>query len=365
MLTSFDTLTSHLQTTFTALSTALAKNAKIKSLSPSRRFDDAEKSPKKLARAYLAFVLGPSASSAKSKVIFAVDGLEVKIWGSREDGEGSGKVAEESDVSSREDEEGEEEEGSDNDRDVDDSVEESESGSNNESDSTLEDLEATSSGSSDSDSIIDEQPSSPPPQSRSPSPDSSSSSSRSQSPLSDAPTPRPVTVSRPPPLPQTPSYASEQDALRSAEFLLSRTLANASAEDDGLQMACELGLSYFVTLFNQSHTWVPIAPTQTHIFLRAPRRFIHSAWTPRQQLNGAMDTALGDFFEDSGMGTEAPSERKKKRKKGERSEGVWIRCQNTAPVIDVRDEADDVATDEEDEMIWWTWDGKLVGFSDW
>ena len=198
-------------------------------------------------------MLGPSASSAKSKVIFAVDGLEVKIWGSREDGEGSGKVAEESDVSSREDEEGGEE-GSDNDRDIDDSIEESESGSNNESDSTLEDLEDTSSGSSDSDSIIDEQPSSPPPQSRSPSPDSSSSSSRSQSPLSDAPTPRPVTVSRPPPLPQTPSYASEQDTLRSAEFLLSRTLANASAEDDGLQMACELGLSYFVTLFNQSHT---------------------------------------------------------------------------------------------------------------
>ena len=253
MLTSFDTLTSHLQTTFTALSTALAKNAKIKSLSPSRRFDDAEKSPKKLARAYLAFVLGPSASSAKSRVIFAVDGLEVKIWGSREDGEGNGKVAEESDVSSREDDEEKEEEGSDNDGDVDDSIEESESGSNNESDSTLEDLEVTSSGSSDSDSIIDEQPSSPPPQSRSPSPDSSSSS-RSQSPLSDAPTPRPVTVSRPPPLPQTPSYASEQDALRSAEFLLSRTLANASAEDDGLQMACELGLSYFVTLFNQSHT---------------------------------------------------------------------------------------------------------------
>ena len=351
MLASFDTLTSHLQTTFTALSTALAKNAKIEPLSSSRRFDDAEESPKRLARAYLAIVLGPSASSAKAKVIFAVDGLEVKMWGLREDGDGNEEVVE-GDVSC------EEEEGSDF-----DSAEESESGSNNESDSILEsgtDLEATSSGSSDSDSIIDEQPS-PPPQSRSPSPDSLPSSSRSQSPLPDAPTPKPIAVPRPPPLPQSPSYASEQDALRSAELLLSRTLANACAEEGGLEIACELSLSYSrILLTNLTHGCLYLlAPTQTHIFLRAPRRFIHPAWTPKQQLSGTMDAVLENFFKDSGMVTEAPGERRKKRKKGARSEGVWIRCQNTAPVTD------GAATDEEDDMIWWTWDGKLVGFLDW
>jgi hypothetical protein len=65
------------------------------------------------------------------------------------------------------------------------------------------------------------------------------------------------------------------------------------------------------------------------------------------------------------MGAEVASERRKKRKKGARSEGVWIRCQNTASFIEVKDEADNAAMDEEDEMIWWTWDGKLIGFSDW
>lgn len=186
-------------------------------------------------------MLGPSASSAKARVLFAVDGLEVKIWGLREDVEEGEGVVEESDASSSEEEEDEEEEEY---SDV-DSTEESESESSNECDSILEsstDLEATSSGSSD-DSIIDEQPSSPP-QSRSPSPVSFPSSSRSQSPLPDAPTPKPIAVPRPPPPPQTPSYASEQDALRSAELLLSRTLANACAEEDGLGMACELGLSF-------------------------------------------------------------------------------------------------------------------------
>lgn len=78
-----------------------------------------------------------------------------------------------------------------------------------------------------------------------------------------------------------------------------------------------------------------------------------------------MDTALDDFFEDSGMDTVTPSERRKKRKKGARSEGVWIRCRNAAPISEVKDEADDATLDEEDEMIWWSWDGKLVGFSDW
>jgi hypothetical protein len=36
------------------------------------------------ARAYLAIVLGPSVGAARAKVMFAIDGLEVKVWGKRE-----------------------------------------------------------------------------------------------------------------------------------------------------------------------------------------------------------------------------------------------------------------------------------------
>ena len=67
-------------TTFTALSCALAR-------STSRR-PGAQR-----ADAYLAFLVGPSIGSARSKVVLALDGLEVKIWGTQDDrdvGSGSG-----------------------------------------------------------------------------------------------------------------------------------------------------------------------------------------------------------------------------------------------------------------------------------
>ncbi|RDB20244.1 hypothetical protein Hypma_012607 [Hypsizygus marmoreus] len=75
LLTSFDTLTSHLNTTFTALSTALARSSTSDQEHPNVR------SPKDRPRAYLAILVGPSMGSAKSKVMFAVDGLETKYGG--------------------------------------------------------------------------------------------------------------------------------------------------------------------------------------------------------------------------------------------------------------------------------------------
>ena len=45
---------------------------------------------REVARTYLAIVLGPSVSSAKARVMFAVDGLEVKVWGVRDDVVSSG-----------------------------------------------------------------------------------------------------------------------------------------------------------------------------------------------------------------------------------------------------------------------------------
>jgi hypothetical protein len=87
-----------------------------------------------------------------------------------------------------------------------------------------------------------------------------------------------------------------------------------------------------------------------------------------------MDGMLNEFLEESGLRT---GERGNRRKKG-RVEGVWICCRGSSfDADDMRGRAREVADDredegeeeliedEEDEMIWWSWDGKIVGFSDW
>ena len=71
MINAFDELSSHLHTTFSALSTALARNP----ASPS------------MDTVYLALVLGPTIGAPKARVILVLEGLEVKIWGEREDAE--------------------------------------------------------------------------------------------------------------------------------------------------------------------------------------------------------------------------------------------------------------------------------------
>ena len=108
------------------------------------------------------------------------------------------------------------------------------------------------------------------------------------------------------------------------------------------------------------------APTQTHILLRAPRRFIHPAWIPRQNISGALDGVLGDFLRGSGL--ELPIRPIEKMRKETNVEGVWITtrmglqehlCSSPGTTIPSRDGL------EEDDMIWWSWDGKLVGFAGW
>ena len=67
-LTTFDTISSHMDTTFSALSTALSRCS---------NYTDSTT----ITRAYLAIFLGPSLGSAKSKVVLGIDGLEKRIWG--------------------------------------------------------------------------------------------------------------------------------------------------------------------------------------------------------------------------------------------------------------------------------------------
>lgn len=82
-----------------------------------------------------------------------------------------------------------------------------------------------------------------------------------------------------------------------------------------------------------------------------------------------MKGVLGDFLQDSGFAAEGSIDTgydgRTKMKKRTACEGIWVRCRGRGA-----DRKEDEATaegeeDEDDEMIWWTWDGKIIGFSDW
>ncbi|EPS93258.1 hypothetical protein FOMPIDRAFT_1024075 [Fomitopsis schrenkii] len=321
LLAAIDTLSSHMRTTFTALSTALAL----------RKTGTGEAGPPSTGAAHLAFVLGPSVGAARARIVYAVDGLDVRVWGERDDLPGPSRRPR-----SEESEEGEDENSG---------SEEGPEGGREEPEGDAEDPEA-----SEDDALQ-------PPVSRSPSPSPSpsppTSHSHAASPtrelaenIAPVATPRrantyPPTAPRPP----AQTYAEEQQALRVAERLLSRTLANACAEESG-GMSSEL------------------APTQTHVLLRAPRRFAHPAWIPRQNLTRSLEGMLQSFLDDVCVRDDAAQARKSK---GAKTEGVIVGCRREGVSEGVRlgGRGDAEDEDEEDEMIWWVWDGKIVGFADW
>jgi len=83
LLSAFDTVASHFVTSFSSLSTALAR---IKA--------PGESLP--LSRVYLAILVGPSLGTAKSKVFYGVDKFQAQIWGSLDELEREVKGDEES-----------------------------------------------------------------------------------------------------------------------------------------------------------------------------------------------------------------------------------------------------------------------------
>ncbi|KAH0839384.1 hypothetical protein J3R83DRAFT_82 [Lanmaoa asiatica] len=316
LLNSFDTLASHLYTTFIALSTALALRG-----SPERaeaRTEATLSHPRKhgVARAFFAVALGPTVGTAKSRVFVGIDGLETKVWGLRDDNIPD-KAIRMRDVS-----EGDDGDAVESVYDTDDEVEDEQS-------------EGDTSGCSSEDedaSVSDDNAS--PPLSRSPSP-SSTLSSDSDS----VPSTSPLNVPSKSPLLRT----EDPETVRAAERLLSRTLASACAEDDGQGLASEM------------------APTQIHVLLRAPRRFDHPSWIPRQNLCTSLDSYLADFLVESGQRPASCDTTTKKRTKVSKVQGLWVKSRGNSAQIEGSEE--ELA--EEDELIWWSWEGKLVGFADW
>ncbi|CCM04750.1 uncharacterized protein FIBRA_06940 [Fibroporia radiculosa] len=347
LLSAMDTLSSHMQTTFSALSTAIAR----RNSSPA----GVNSPTSERASAHLVFVVGPSVGAARARVVFAVDGLEVKLWGRREDssdirysgrgekiqegedGESDEETEdEESDEESEDKESDEESEGGDSDEGSEDEDEEDEDDGYDEE--SNEGLKRISNGEGESE--IGSETASEPPLSRSPSP--SPSGSQCSRPSTPATPPVQSANHEKSPVMSSQTYAEEQQSLRAAERLLSRILANACAEENG-------GMS---------------SPTQTHVLLRAPRRFVHPAWIPRQNLVRTMEGLLGTFL-DEASATDTSREKKRGQQRGVRTEGVWIGCSESDISAGVKIDPETEAINEEDEMIWWAWDGKLVGFSDW
>ncbi|KAI0771705.1 hypothetical protein BD413DRAFT_671307 [Trametes elegans] len=396
LLATFDTLSSHLQTTFVALSTAYAKcqSAKCK-VTTAPADENSHKETRAAAAtsptqgtAHLMFVLGSSVGAARARILLTIDGLDVKVWGERADAppiQPTGESDDEGSIDLQSSEEDEEDVETDEDDEDDEDYESAEEVNDQDSSDADEDEEEEDEL-DELESDVESVSASPPPASRSPSPSPSTRSlapspeslpathsahnspsmSKHTSPAPPshstaqplAPTLLPLATSAPasrrtsPVPPPAPTHAEEQATLRAAERLLSRTLMTAWA-DGGGDMASEL------------------APTQTHVYLRAPRRFAHPAWLARQNLSRTLDGVLDGFLADAGAVSAKPGAKKSSR--GIKTEGAWISCRGGSAFASEQarkaaagENVDELREgDEEDEEIWWAWDGKIVGFADW
>lgn len=134
---------------------------------------------------------------------------------------------------------------------------------------------------------------------------------------------------------------------RAAERALVRTLTTLDA------LGTELRPLHFTLTFSCFlDVHVPnqrIALSQAHVLLRAPRKFNHPAWLPRQAYSQSFDAQLFAF-----LNGDAPA-----KGKTVPTIGVRVSCKPLATAEDAESEALDRA-----EMIWWQWNEKLVGFGD-
>ncbi|KAH9065159.1 hypothetical protein EDB83DRAFT_2382173 [Lactarius deliciosus] len=330
MITAFDELSSHLHTTFSALSTALARN----------------QTHEKTDTVYLALVLGPTIGAPKARVVLVLEGLEVKIWGQHDDVEearlpsaGPHEEGEcDSDSSDHGDSDGESQASCNSDNDAD-----------KETGSDVADVDAGANSAKERSSP----PAAPePPLSRTPSPLSDVLSQPSASaPATTTSRPLRLSLSSKSPTSSSASqpylapkpartHAEEQQILRAAERLLARTLVNANAEGGG-GMAVELGAAF------------PHFPT--------------SDTNPRTSCSahpGGFLIRPGSRDRTSAPGNGKP--RPHRAAAGVKTEGVLVTCQ-TGPdeSLSKADPLRREVSEEEDELIWWSWNGKLTGFAEW
>lgn len=87
-----------------------------------------------------------------------------------------------------------------------------------------------------------------------------------------------------------------------------------------------------------------------------------------------MEQALSEFVEESSLFVDVDTDTNdkpkpknaQKRTQKQKMEGVWVTARTLSPWLTPVLEEQKDKENEEDEMIWWSWDGgKIVGFSAW
>ena len=78
-----------------------------------------------------------------------------------------------------------------------------------------------------------------------------------------------------------------------------------------------------------------------------------------------MDKLVEQVFQDEKPATSNDTRSSKKHLwRGVQTEGMRIMCDQS--YLDRTDEdGEELELDEDDEMIWWSWNGKLIGLGDW
>ncbi|KZO97646.1 hypothetical protein CALVIDRAFT_562983 [Calocera viscosa TUFC12733] len=246
-------------------------------------------------RTHVLITLGPPSGLSKERVLLELEGLELKDWARLVEPESESESVSEEDDSNEEEEE--------------------------EEDATSEcsDLEASEDEESDERDQSEEREVSPTPQPELADSLSSASSSRESS-LSPLNSPCPIRTQPPQRAPQRPP------------------------PDPARMLA--------LALINLNQTSTP--PTRVHLLLRAPRRFEHVSWEPRQNLTRALDGAC--------FGFEGPVS-KIKKSEPERVTVITSHPPSTPPPGPVPSTPPNSASEEEeDEPLWFEWTGKLQGF---
>ncbi|KAF9651038.1 hypothetical protein BDM02DRAFT_3111357 [Thelephora ganbajun] len=284
LLDAVDTLSCHLHSTFSALSSSLALN----SLKYPHKYGHAQ--------VHLLILLGPSLSKPRSRIFLTIDGLKIQAWGHGTEGEALTHYKDENQCGGR--------------------------NIGNKS-NTMHGLDQVRSPLSlilppTTNAVHESDATSPEPTENRTSLDSTKSSLPSSPPSGES----------------LAGFWGGQQALSVAERLLSRSLTMACA-GDGITLNVEQ------------------EPTQTHVLLQAPRRFHHPSWIPRQNMSPALDSVL-----DRLQGHE---EAAKKGRADIKTDEVVIRCNYAKVAVSTSDNPESV---EADDLIWWSWDGKIVGFGD-
>ncbi|KAH7099307.1 hypothetical protein BKA62DRAFT_710065 [Auriculariales sp. MPI-PUGE-AT-0066] len=97
--------------------------------------------------------------------------------------------------------------------------------------------------------------------------------------------------------------------------------------------------------------------TTTHVLLRAPRCFKHPEWAPQQRFQRTFDKVLDEAKEGVRVVCAAPA--RSASLSGSATPGMnqGRSATHAAHPIEVEDE-------EQHEMIWWLWNGRLTGFEE-